>query len=99
MATMLEVPPRRRVDKGMCSTCENARDCTHARGAGIPILECDDAPPLEIAYVSPVGVAQGTRAPIPMRSAGKGLCATCDRRHDCTYPKPEGGVWRCEEFE
>jgi len=29
----------------------------------------------------------------------RGLCRTCERRDTCTYPKPEGGVWHCEEFK
>jgi len=28
-----------------------------------------------------------------------GICFTCARRDTCTFPKPEGGVWQCEEFE
>jgi DNA-binding NtrC family response regulator len=27
-----------------------------------------------------------------------GLCSNCDNRETCAYPKPEGGVWRCEEY-
>jgi hypothetical protein len=27
-----------------------------------------------------------------------GLCPTCDFRSTCMYPKPEGGVWHCEEY-
>ncbi|HTS66225.1 MAG TPA: hypothetical protein VMS37_25420 [Verrucomicrobiae bacterium] len=27
-----------------------------------------------------------------------GLCSNCDNRETCVYPKPEGGVWRCEEY-
>jgi len=29
----------------------------------------------------------------------RGLCVTCRRREQCTYPMPAGGVWHCEEFE
>jgi hypothetical protein len=29
----------------------------------------------------------------------KGLCTTCDKRATCTFPKADGGVWHCEEFE
>jgi hypothetical protein len=29
----------------------------------------------------------------------KGLCAHCDKRETCTLPKPEGGVWHCDEYE
>jgi hypothetical protein len=42
------------------------------------------------------------RDPVPGQSdlAGepRGLCRTCECKEICTYPKPEGGVWHCEEF-
>jgi hypothetical protein len=28
----------------------------------------------------------------------RGLCINCDLRRDCTYPKPPGGVWNCDEY-
>lgn len=28
----------------------------------------------------------------------KGLCSNCEERATCIYPKPEGGVWHCDEF-
>jgi hypothetical protein len=28
----------------------------------------------------------------------KGLCVNCANRETCLYPKPEGGVWHCEEY-
>jgi len=27
-----------------------------------------------------------------------GLCKSCANRETCTFPKPEGGVWHCEEY-
>ena len=27
-----------------------------------------------------------------------GLCPSCENRDRCIYPRPEGGVWRCEEY-
>jgi hypothetical protein len=27
-----------------------------------------------------------------------GLCSNCDNRGTCVFPKPEGGVWHCEEY-
>ena len=29
----------------------------------------------------------------------KGLCRNCKKEKTCKLPKPEGGVWRCEEYE
>jgi hypothetical protein len=28
-----------------------------------------------------------------------GLCSICEIREACRFPKPEGGVWHCEEYE
>ena len=28
----------------------------------------------------------------------RGLCASCDLRDVCTYPRPLGGVWNCDEY-
>lgn len=28
-----------------------------------------------------------------------GLCMTCEKAAGCKYPKPEGGVFNCDEFE
>ena len=28
----------------------------------------------------------------------RGLCATCLYRDSCDFPKPDGGVWQCEEY-
>ncbi len=27
-----------------------------------------------------------------------GLCSNCENRGTCIYPKPEGGVWHCDEY-
>jgi hypothetical protein len=29
----------------------------------------------------------------------KGLCRNCKKETTCKLPKPEGGVWRCEDYE
>lgn len=40
--------------------------------------------------------SQGDRAPFP--GGLRGLCVSCDLRFGCTYPKPPGGVWNCDEY-
>jgi hypothetical protein len=29
----------------------------------------------------------------------KGLCRNCKKQKICKLPKPDGGVWRCEDYE
>ena len=29
----------------------------------------------------------------------KGLCVNCAHRHYCLFPRAEGGIWHCEEYE
>jgi hypothetical protein len=29
----------------------------------------------------------------------KGLCRNCKKQKTCGLPRPEGGVWRCEDYE
>lgn len=33
------------------------------------------------------------------RGKTRGLCATCERRVDCSFPVREQDVWFCEEYE
>lgn len=34
----------------------------------------------------------------PSSGVLRGLCVNCDHRYYCTYPKPPGGVWSCDEY-
>jgi hypothetical protein len=38
------------------------------------------------------------RAPETERVKLTGLCMNCENRRVCTHPKPEGGVWHCENY-
>jgi hypothetical protein len=29
----------------------------------------------------------------------KGLCRNCKKQKTCLIPKPEGGIWHCEDYE
>ena len=99
MSSLLEAPVHRTVAAGLCTTCEHEPRCTHARASGVPVLECDDVSTFTIAIAPTTGI-ETTRHPAPPpQFAAKGLCATCDRLVNCTYPKLEGGVWHCDEFE
>lgn len=64
----------------------------------------------KLLYAScPLGSAEGGASPGKRSPAGvdakeesgkhKGLCKNCKKRDTCELPKPEGGVWRCEDYE
>jgi len=91
---------------GLCSCCSYAPDCTYPRESGRPILECNEfdgiSPPLnKMMKWMEKPLVNRFSGPIPdaqRLSILRGLCAYCDGLNTCTYPKPEGGVWHCEEY-
>jgi hypothetical protein len=91
--------------RGLCSTCKHASECTFPRDPKRPVMQCEEFEgilyaPEEIsrAYTQFIGEeAPTTYEEKPTQL--KGLCKLCEKRATCTYPKPEGGVWHCAEYE
>jgi hypothetical protein len=86
---------------GLCTTCVNEPVCTFPRSADQPILTCDE---FEGAVdVKPPRAVESPRFDDRFAVANRewfpGLCMTCEKRETCTFPKPEGGVFSCDEFE
>lgn len=87
--------------QGLCALCRRAADCTFSpRLEGRAVRACDE---FDGAAGRP-----GARAvaPLPGEDAESGggrprlgLCANCDAWRGCTYPKPDSGVWSCDEYE
>ena len=85
---------------GVCSACKYDPACIYEAGSNSVILQCE-----QFEMAPPVPVARPTSAQ-PRALAGNGtdtngyagLCSNCENRETCVYPKPEGGVWRCEEY-
>lgn len=93
--------------RGICLICKNANTCVFPRDPNRPLLYCDE---LELDDPLPKGTreamvssyadmleqtcrrSKGSEAPL-------GLCKLCENREECTFPKPEGGVWHCEEYK
>jgi hypothetical protein len=99
MSGLLEAPAHGSIALGLCKTCDHAPRCTHPRTPGVPVIECDDASAFVIAIAPATGISTVGHTARPSRVTAKGLCATCVRLSYCTYPKPERGVWHCDEFE
>lgn len=99
--------PEISLDKGLCTTCDNGDTCVFPR-TNIVVLQCDelDYPPsasscgsadrkLRLSVAIPRESALETASECEGRL---GLCTTCEIRTKCVFPKPESGVWNCDEF-
>ena len=83
---------------GLCLTCKFDPDCIYEARSDRAILQCEQ---FEMGFQqSPAPAAPILSAAPRAResSAYPGLCSNCENRETCIYPKPEGGVWRCEEY-
>jgi hypothetical protein len=91
---------------GLCSCCNSFQTCTFLRDPGGPILQCEE---FDGIIPSPMKkVSLGNVIPLKVQGLSatdkdnlghyRGLCSLCENLRTCTYPKPEGGVWHCEEY-
>lgn len=83
--------------KGLCSTCKRMNECTYPKNK--PIIECDEFEGIEFASIETVKEEKEKSKFNYADPSYKGLCKTCSIREDCTFPKPESGVWHCEEYK
>lgn len=100
-----DVPARDAEPKGsepyrdLCSNCDHAPPCGGSNRPRRPVFFCEgfevlgapSTPDLDLAFA---------QQPRQMRSVSgrSGLCVNCDLVETCTLPRPEGGVWHCEEY-
>ncbi len=96
------------VKPGICEQCIHAEYCTYPKNEGQPVMSCGEFEGYPLADTTKVSGIKNTRpvVTLPKPKEAKetltilrGLCRTCEKRDTCEYPKPEGGVWRCEEYE
>lgn len=92
---------------GICSTCNYAPDCAHRlRNPGVAFWECENYD--DYVHVSGVEFNGGLSQVVPPAPVSRrpefdaaeylGLCKNCELRDECTFPRPAGGVWHCEEY-
>jgi hypothetical protein len=84
---------------GLCMTCNNQPTCYYHARRG-PALFCE----LFDNFVPSEGVRRfpDEELPEPSQALNKdyaGLCMNCDHRTECMHPKPESGVWHCEDYD
>ena len=90
---------------GICGQCIHAESCTYPRPDDRPVLACDEFEGYPMRAVARVSSIKRTRSTASAETSEgvislyRGLCSTCEKRSGCDFPKPEGGVWHCEEYE
>jgi hypothetical protein len=88
---------------GLCMSCRNASSCTFPRDPAVPAFYCEE---FEIDTTTSI-MSPGKGQPLATGSDAFnedskkfiGLCSDCEGRKNCTFPKPEGGIWCCEEYQ
>jgi hypothetical protein len=85
----------------LCSNCKNAPSCTFPKDTDRPSLYCEEfeieeLPQKKITWTPPVK-SHFTRE--KDTDGFKGLCGDCENRRTCGFPKLDGGVWHCEEYQ
>jgi hypothetical protein len=89
--------------RGLCSTCKHAPSCTFPRDPEKPAFYCEEFE-IEIAPArtrAGEDTAQSSASFVGAKESARliGLCSDCEGRQTCVFPKPEGGVWHCEEYQ
>lgn len=88
---------------GICITCNNVGFCMHRRRHNQAVWYCnefDDFTPRNGGFRLRSAEMRETAEAVKEETGQfKGLCANCEKRHFCQFPKSEGGVWHCEEYE
>jgi hypothetical protein len=85
----------------LCSNCKNAPTCTFPKDPNRPSFYCEEfeieeLPQKKITRIPPID----SHLTKEKDAVGfKGLCSDCENRRTCKFPKPEGGVWHCEEYQ
>jgi hypothetical protein len=82
---------------GLCLTCMYSEHCAFRKDSRSGVQFCEEYKTAGLHAPDPPGIA--AVAKIAERNPRvKGLCANCSYYAVCTFPKPEAGVWHCEEY-
>ena len=88
----------------LCSSCKHASTCTFPRDPQRPLFYCEEFEIEMTPHTQTAGDDKG-RPMIPDIAEIKGttqfvgLCCDCENRQNCIFPKPEGGIWHCQEYQ
>lgn len=83
---------------GLCVSCMHRLGCQYRKANAQPVIYCEE---FEVEETPPRPVRRSSVEQADPETTGslKGLCMNCAHRETCRLPKPDGGVWHCEEYE
>jgi len=85
--------------RDLCSSCENAGEHATRGRPRRPIFFCEEFEVSTAASIPESGRAVEEMPRDTHRGSGRmGLCVNCENAGTCTLPRPEGGIWHCEEY-
>lgn len=84
---------------GICVSCRRAPSCVYVGSGRGVVLQCEEHESMIRPRLERAGAPKAAPLAQGRSERRMGLCTTCDRSEDCTFPKPEGGVWHCLEYE
>lgn len=87
--------------QGLCINCKHRETCMLLRGHREPIQFCETyevETPFSLKNVREPSKKVKPNKSMKTSETYKGLCSNCSNREVCTFPKPECGVWHCEEY-
>lgn len=94
-----------KADRSLCCTCIHAPTCSYRQRSEEPVFFCEEfeVETGEAAAPATVDDRQSARTVAAQHvqkpaSDYLGLCSNCEHRDTCRLPRPEGGVWHCEEY-
>ncbi len=88
---------------GICSTCNYVDICFHRQRHNDPVWYCNEfdnyGKTNEDFKARSTSLHSRYEKPQEDTLIFKGLCSNCEKRQFCNFPKPESGVWHCNEYE
>lgn len=87
---------------GICSTCNQLKECSSKRTWSPPVFFCEEFDDYSSPHAPFKSHEEVRIDPLSAENGElnyKGLCVNCEHRKTCALPRPEGGVWHCEEYQ
>lgn len=83
---------------GICVNCMHDVECVERQEPERPILFCER----HDVITSTPGKSAVKAGKLEVKEYDNnflGLCKNCDDSQNCLYPKPESGIWHCEDYQ